>query len=603
MKLTIAGFDGEFPRMSKTMLPDNGASKASNVRLYSGELRTWNGPLFDYDTETAGLKTIFRFENPSTLAHVWLAWPTDVDVQRSSLDDTTDFRLYYTGDGTPKKTNWSMASTPDTVGHPYPGGYLEMGVPAPAVKPDVTATSGASLGPETRYYVYTYVSTFGTLKEESAPSPPSSSVDITASQSVDISNLTSPPAGAYNITQIRFYRTLPGETTGGAYVFVGEIDIEDIALGFNDDLLSTQVGEPLATALWTEPPAGLKGLTSIANGMMAGFIGNTVYFCQPYFHHAWPISYAQSVPDQIVGLGSYGTSLIVLTKNKPYILTGTDPSTMSVEQLTIPEPCITKRSIASDQYGVLYASPNGIVSIGPSTRQVISNELFRREEWSKFSPDTMIGAIYDGKYFLTFQSATEGNQTMVVSRDDKPALSFLSIRASSFFTDIQQGNLYYLNTEDDIVYQLDADDLNPLTYEWHSKRFMLPRGVTFSVVRVDVDEDQIADNSIYQELLESIKEANEAITGDTDGEVNGHEVDGFAINGSILQELPQPSSTVTSTLIIQGEKRTDYASLTIESFSPRRLPGFRSREYVIKLSGTVNVRSVTLATSMEELRG
>lgn len=603
MKLTIAGFDGEFPRMSKTMLPDNGASKASNVRLYSGELRTWNGPLFDYDTETAGLKTIFRFENPSTLAHVWLAWSTDVDVQRSSLDDTTDFRLYYTGDGTPKKTNWSMASTPDTVGHPYPGDYLEMGVPAPTVKPDVTATSGASLGPETRYYVYTYVSTFGTLQEESAPSPPSSSVDITATQSVDISNLTAPPAGAYNITQIRFYRTLPGETTGGAYVFVGEIDIEDIALGFNDDLLSTQVGEPLATALWTEPPAGLKGLTSIANGMMAGFIGNTVYFCQPYFHHAWPISYAQSVPDQIVGLGSYGTSLIVLTKNKPYILTGTDPSTMSVEQLTIPEPCITKRSIASDQYGVLYASPNGIVSIGPSTRQVISNELFRREEWSKFSPDTMIGAIYDGKYFLTFQSATEGNQTMVVSRDDKPALSFLSIRASSFFTDIQQGNLYYLNTEDDIVYQLDADDLNPLTYEWHSKRFMLPRGVTFSVVRVDVDEDQIADNSIYQELLESIKEDNEAITGDTDGEVNGHEVDGFAINGSILQELPQPSSTVTSTLIIQGEKRTDYAALTIESFSPRRLPGFRSREYVIKLSGTVNVRSVTLATSMEELRG
>lgn len=601
-KITIAAFDGEYPRTSDTMLPDNAASLASNVRLYSGELRTWNGPLLEEDLNVADLDTVFRFENPSTLAHKWLAWDSDVDVQRSSLDDTTDFRLYYTGSGTPKKTNWTKASVAAISGYPYPGEYYEMGVPAPTVKPTVAATSGASLAAETRYYVYTYISVFGTLEEESAPSPVSNSVTITASQSVNVSAFTAPPTTNYNITKIRVYRTLPGEASSGAYVYVGEFNVSTLPHTHNDDLLSTAVGEPLATTLWTVPPSTLKGLTSMANGMMAGFVGNTVYFCEPYFHHAWPVGYAQSVPSQIVGLGSYGTTLIILTKSRPWLCTGVHPDSMSMEQLSIPEPCISKRSIASDQYGILYASPNGIVSIGPNTRKVISEQLFRREEWDRFSPDTMIGAIYDGKYFLTYQSATEGNKTMVVSRDDKPALSFLDIRASAFFTDIQQGNLYYLNTDDDIVYQIDADTLNPLIYEWHSKRIMLPRGVTFSCVRVDVDEDQIADNSIYADLLASITAANVAITGRTDGEVNGSEWDGYAFGGSALAELPQESSTVTSTIIIQGEKRTDYASLTIDSFTPRRLPGFRSREYIIKLSGTVNVRSITLATSFEELR-
>ena len=289
-KLTVQNFGGEIPRTSDTMLEQNDATLASNVRLYSGELRTWNGPVAQVADIEAAAETIYRFENPSTEDAIWLSWNADVAVQRSSLDDTTDFRLYYTGDGTPKKTNWSMAGD-DTAGGVYPGMYLEMGVPAPTAAPTLAAAAGSSTAAETRYYVYTFVSTFGGITEESAPSPVSSAITITTSQKVNLSAMQTAPAGNYNITHKRIYRTLAGEASDGAYVFVAQIAIATTT--YSDDLLAAALGEPIETEGWTPPPAGLTGLVGMANGMMAGFVGNSVYFCEPYFHHAWPAEYMQ----------------------------------------------------------------------------------------------------------------------------------------------------------------------------------------------------------------------------------------------------------------------------------------------------------------------
>ena len=419
--LKIVGFGGEVPRQSDTELRPADATLAENVRLYSGELRSWFGPRTEFKPVTTGIRSIYHFRNPSTSAFVWMTWATDVDVQRSSLDDPTDFRLYYTGSGIPKKTNWALANTAGVTA--FPRAEYNMKVPAPTGAPTATDTAaGSSVIAETRYYIYTNVSTFGTIKEESAPSPPSAAVTIAAGRKVTVGTFTAAPTSGYNITHRRIYRTLPGETSVGAFVFVAELAVATAS--YVDDLLAAALGEPISTTGWTEPPDGLTGITSMANGMMAGFVGNTVYFCEPYFHHAWPVKYAQSVPDQIVGLGSYGNTLIVMTTDQPWAMVGVAPNQISVERISMPEPCISKRSIASDQYGVLYASPNGIVAIGPSERSVITNKLFRRAEWLEYAPDTMTGAIYDGKYFATYQSILRGNKTLILSRDDFPALSF-----------------------------------------------------------------------------------------------------------------------------------------------------------------------------------
>jgi len=601
-KLRIDNFEGELERQSDTTLNGNFATVADNVRLYAGELQAWRGSSLEFSPVTTSVMAIYKFVNTFLDTHVWLTWDADVDVARSSLADSDDFRIYWTGDGTPKKSNWTMASD-DTLASEFPGVWLEMGVPAPTTAPTVANNgTGSALAADTRYYVYTFVSTFGDIEEESAPSPVSSSVSLAASESVDLSSLETSPAGDYNITAIRIYRTLPGDLTVGSYAFVKEISIGTTST--NDDVLDSALGEAIPSIGWAEPPDTMKGLTSMANGMMAGFVDNSVYFCEPYFHHAWPAEYIQSIPDEIVGLASYGNTLVVMTKGTPWLMVGVDPAQMSVERLTIPEPCVAKKSIASDAQGVLYASPNGIVAIGPSSRGVISNQIFRRKEWQTYAPTTMVGAVYDGKYFLTYVSSEKGNRTMVVSRDDRPALSFLDLTASAFYTDIEEGELYYVDSLLDDIYQIDADALNPFTYEWTSKRFFMGRGVSWSAVMVDVDEAQIAANANYAALVAQVAAANATLISGGDplgGEVNGSVVNAYPVNGSILQEVPLPGALLSCSLFILGELDELLASLTITEYKPYRLPNFKTRACKVKITGTLNVRSVTLGTNVTGL--
>lgn len=603
-KLVIQNFDGEIPRTSDTFLPDNGATRALNVRLYSGELRTWDGPVQVPEvTIIDDADTFYKFYNPELELTAWLSWATHVHVQKSSLADEDDFRIYYTGDGLPKKTNWDLAT--NTVGSVLPDSWYYMGVPPPSATPSVADTAaGSSTVAETRYYVYTYVSTFGDITEESAPSTVSAAVSIATGRKVTVANMgVAPPAGYDNITHKRIYRTLPGEASDGEFMFVAEITVATAS--YVDDLLALALGEPLATTTWDPPPDNLAGLTSMANGMMAGFVGNSVYFSEPYFHHAWPADYIQSVPDQIVGLASYGNTLIVMTEGAPYAITGTSPENVTVERIAIPEPCVSSKSIVNDSYGVMYVSPNGIVAIGPTVRGLVSNKIFRRKEWQRYTPASMVGAVYDDKYFLAFQSSEEeiGNGTMVISRDDRPALSFLEARVTSWFFDEQAGELYYLDPTDDMIYQLDADDLNPFTYEWTSKRFMLPRAITWSLCRVDSDESQREANNLYDQLLAEVVAANTAIVGDIFGGFGESTINEYPVNGSLLADAPDAAALVNSTIFFLDYNDVVITSLSVENNTPMRIPPFKEYDLKLKLTGTLNVRSVTLATSMSELRG
>lgn len=604
MKLTLSDFDGQIPRLGDTVLEHNQAVLARNVRLYGGLLSTWKGRTEVFDPVSSSDQTIYRFENPTTDEELWLTFDNEVHVVPGALADTTDFRLYYTGDTKPRKTNWTMAGDNALSGE-YPGEFYDLAVPTPATKPTVAAVgSGSAVEGETRYYVYTYVNTFGALEEESEPSPVSDAVTVTAGQKVNISALATSPAGDHNITSVRIYRTLPGEATVGEYVFVSEVAIGSAGGTIEDDLLAAELGEACPTVGWSPPPDGMIGLTPLANGMFAAFQNNSVYFCEPYFHHAWPAAYIQSIPEQIVGMGSYGNSLVVMTEGHPYIITGVTPDALSVERLPLPEPCVSSKSIAYDQYGVLYASPTGLVSIGPTGRKIITNELFRRREWVDYSPETMIGDVYDGKYFVSFTSTVHTNETMVISRDDKPALSFLSYNAAAWFRDVETGVLYMLDVADEKIYSIDTDTNYPLQYEWKSKRFFMPGAVTWSVCKVDGDVILADTTNQYNEIVADIETANALLTdlGDT---FNGVTVnaDSVPVGGSQRASMPPQASLLTCTIQFYGELDELMASLTVQDFGTFRLPSFKERVTSIQLTGTLPVRSVMVATSMPELRG
>lgn len=599
----ITGFDGLIPRASATMLADNQAQQADNVKLYAKELRYWRGPTLSFTPANSNLQTIYRHYGASVT--YWLTWQNDVNVVQSPTTDTTDYRLYYTGDGVPKKTNETLISTGTGA---YPRGWLNMGVPAPTGAPTVTPNAGSG-ATESRAYVYTYVSTFGTLTEESAPSPATLSSSVYSSGAT-ISGFSAAPTSNYNITHIRIYRSVTGASSD-TYAFVAQIAVATAS--YNDTLTSAQLGSSLTTIGWTPPPSDLAGLVALPSGALAGFSGNTVYFSEPYYPHAWPLKYAVNVPFKVIGLGVFGSSVVVMTDRYPHIINGGIPGAMSVERVPILEPCVAKKSIISGVDGVLYASPNGLVSIGYNTRNIITNNLFRRDEWQAYNPTFIQATSYDNKYIALYSTNT--TSSFVLSPDDIPALSKLNIQANAVHVDNVTGQLFYCATADGKIYQADADELNPLTYQWKSKRFQLPQPTTFSALRLDADYTQASTAAAYNSLVATIKARNATLFSNPllgalntaplnysyyDSFYTSFPYRGITVNGSILTDIPPDASARTVQVQLYGDG-TLQTTLNLTSFDTIRVPPFKSRDLEIVIRGTVNVRSLTLATTVPEV--
>lgn len=605
--LKLDGFSGLSPRTGPTNLQPNQAQIANNVKLQSGEIRPWRNPTSVYTPGLPDVHTIYKLENTSTGATAWLEWAEDVDVVPGPVADVTDFRVYYTDGVAPKKTNWNLATTSGTGTKPFPNTSYKMGVPAPAAAPTLSTTVGVTA--ETRSYVYTYVSTFGSVLEESAPSPAATINTYTTGATVTVSAFSTAPttAAGYNITAIRIYRSVTS-ATNAQYLYVGEVTVNPAtgaASGsFADNLLAAALGVALPSLYYTPPPAGLKGLIAMPNGILAGFTDNQVWFCEPYLPHAWPVAYMMTVGAPIVGLGVFGQTLVVCTVQTPYLITGSQPGAMTQEKVPLPEPCVSKKSITSDQFGVLYASPNGLVSIAPGTQDVISRSLFTRDEWQTYIPTSMVGTIYQNMY-LAFYQVGSTKAALIIMRGDTPPLVNLSIAAQAVYVERSTANVYVVNPSDNLIYQLDADTVNNMFYEWKSKKFILPEPLNFAVLKAQADWDAIASVAAYNAIVAEIVAANQAYwaTGATRfSTINRTPINTYTLNGSILQRIPTLQDARNVQVILYANGVQVYAT-GVTNQEPQRLPP-TGKEYLweVKITGNVGLREFCMATSITELR-
>ena len=143
----------------------------------------------------------------------------------------------------------------------------------------------------------------------------------------------------------------------------------------------------------------MVGLIGLPNGVLAGFRGRDLLLSEPYQGHAWPTDYIQVADYEIVGLGSFGTTVVVLTKGRPYLLLGSHPGASSLVAMELDQACVSKRSITRiGQQGVVYASPDGLVRVGPSGGEIISRESYTLKEWRALSPENIVAFYHDGQY-------------------------------------------------------------------------------------------------------------------------------------------------------------------------------------------------------------
>jgi hypothetical protein len=277
---------------------------------------------------------------------------------------------------------------------------------------------------------------------------------------------------------------------------------------------------------------------------------------------------------------------------------------MSQEKVPLPEPCVSKKSITSDQFGVLYASPNGLVSIAPGTQDVISRALFTRDEWQTYLPSSIVGAIYQNMYIAFYQVGST-KAALVLLRGDSPPLITFETAAQAVFVEKATANIYIVSSTDNLVYQLDADPVNMLFYEWMSKKFILNEPTNYAVSKSQADWESLDDSVAYNAIVAEITASNQAIWvagTPLQSTLNSTTLGSIVLGGSILANIPSLAETQNIQAMIYANGVL-IANIAITGQEPVRLPAAQ-KDYVyeVRLTGNAALRKFAMATSVAELR-
>jgi hypothetical protein len=554
--ISVKTFGGVSPRTPARYLADVQAQTAKNCQPWLGPLRSLPGTSKVRNLVKSAVQSIYRFgQDINEDGRYWFEFQSDVDIVRGQIAGDTEERTYFTGDGVPKKTNNTLALS---GGSAYPIAAYTLAVPRPASAPTASVSGAGNGVPEDRVYIFTYVTGWG---EESQPSNASNQAAVSFGQSVSLSGLLVPPAGAHNIATKRIYRSVAGSSSA-EYLFVAEIPAAQTT--YTDTKLAEDLGEVCPSIDWAAPPDGLKGLCSGPNGMGAGFVGHDVYLWAPFRPFAFPVKYMSTVSFPVVGLSWMDTTLAILTTGKPSFYQGTDPGAMAEVHSDITQACVSKRSIVSMNGMVLYASPDGLVKLSPGESGVITEKLFAKENWQALKPETIAGYSWEGKYVGFFDSPTLGKGGFIFDPKAPPetAFSFHDVWASAGYTDLLRDTLYLVVGNELHAWYAGAG----LTYEWRSKKFSMPQPIWFACAKVRAEA--------YPVTLQVVGE----------------------LRDTALME--NRSGTGWTTTISGGQM---VHTRTVTSSDPFRLPCHRVLSLDFKLTGAGEVFSVAIAQSIGEL--
>lgn len=573
--LRFGQFSGEIPKLIGRLLPDTGAQHAENVRLDDGALTPIRRASFAHGFEgMTDIQTVYKFGD------TWLAWEAVVHAVPGPVAED---RLYYTGDGVPKMR---VGTT-----------VYDLAVPYPATALTATMSGSGSGDVITRLYVYTWVTSFG---EESEPCPISNAIDWQAGKTVTLSGFASTPAGR-SITKQRIYRSQSSNQSGTDLFFLEERDAS--TSNFTDSYAPDQFGEVLPSRDWNAPPDDLQGLIAMPNGMMVGFSGKELCFCEPFQPHAWPEKYRLTAAFEIVGLGAYGTTVVAGTKGYPYVASGNAPEAMIEEKIEVNLPCINARGLVDLGYSVAYPSNDGLVVVSNGGATVATDNLFTRPIWQRLSPSTIVSAQFTGRYFTSYwyldtDGVTINEGTLAIDlTGQQPFVLRYPFKANAFYYDLPSGQLYYVLGNS--VYEFDALGEQKEIMTWKSKRVVLPAPASMGAILIE--SGTVESPEERQARLDAIAqiEAYNAVVlaGDMGSEIDGAAIDTLSINGDTTKQLPAP--TFISVKVYADGTLVRTASKLDQV---QRIKGDRkARIWEIQVNGTAQVEQITLATTVREL--
>lgn len=488
----IVGFKGRYPGVERRYIPENAATIATDVKLGYGDIR----PLLGYEdqnyqfvrrrpNETAP-RAMFLYQS-----QYWMHWHLAASFVSSPIGEDEWERVMFSVDEDDENGSWPLlvaGATPSgphevtTGSGPYPYRYRALGVPVPPSPPSAVRTAG-DLGDvedqRTVYYAFTQVNDRG---EESAPSTPSVAVVINEGLGFTVTvtcqattDITADSRGTtYRAPRrTRLYRlTTSGDDS--SWLFVAEKFVGGGGVTVFTDTTATEFldGDAMVSQTWLPPPVGLKGLRMLPNGGLVAFRGNEVCFSEPGYPYAWPVRYRYAVDTPIVGIGVFGSSVAALTTAQPYLLLGAHGADMTPVKMEANQSCVSARSIVDFGDRVVWASPNGLFSIGANGVEAITTGFMDKITWkTEFVPTTIHAYSYEGRY-IAFYEGGGGDAGFVVNvyvPDD--GLINLSTTATAAHNDLETDTLYVSQPKNTFygVFAFDTDANNPFEWEWCSR--------------------------------------------------------------------------------------------------------------------------------------
>ena len=371
---------------------------------------------------------------------------------------------------------------------------------------------------------------------------------------------------------------------------------------FIDDVdVSTLDADTLLESLdYDQPETNMAGMLTIHNSMIVGFFGNTLCFCEPGKPHAWPIKYRQQIDSTIVGLGAFGTTLIILTDKTPWKVDGNNPEAVSLARTDYVLPCVSKRSIVNIGFGVMWSSTGGMAVYSTTIgTDYITKNVHSWTTWPQaVTPSGVVGEYYRGRYF-----GSDGTNTFLFERNDQVGGHL--VRSDVVFT-----AAYYLPSTDSFYYVdsgkvhlWNSPNVGPTTLDWKSKVFTTKEFINFGAARVIADYSTPEGEAALIAENAAIVAANAAIiaAGLEGGAMGDDDVNELMLDSSRLTPLAVPEFNATFQFFVN--KQLVYTNIIYNDL-PFRLPtGYRSDTFEVRVATTARVRAIHLAETVNGLRG
>lgn len=493
----LTTFSGLNEKIAPRLLPEDVAQDAENVFLDRGRIEGLPQDVNDSSEPSSHpashidgtTKTIFKATD-----NEWFTFSDDVDVIKSPIKEDAFSRFYFTGvsgsSGFPRMVD---ASNGISGAGPYPVTSYRLGLPTPpafTTGPSVdNATAADGAATSSRAYIYTEITTFG---EEGPPSVVTSADIVDAADGATVTlALPAATSGVYSIAKRRIYRA----DLNGIFRFVKDVSgtsagntteaVKDSSLG--EEIESTDNLAPPDDVTANHPDGPMLGITTMPNGITAGFSGNTLLFSEAFLPHSYPLANQLTTKEDIVGIVSIASGLLVTTKGKPLIAGGTDPSAMSLVEIDANLPNSNKRSLVDMGEYALYASPDGLVIASNSGVSLVTQQIFTRDQWQDYYPENIEAYEYEGKYLgFTWDGSNSSTKKGFIfdPRGQKNAFVNLDFYATAGFNDRENDELYLVIGG---TLKKFARSSSARTYTWKSKEFYSNLPISPGVAKVSAE--------------------------------------------------------------------------------------------------------------------